>query len=202
MPDAPNTWQVEINQSLYGRPLQNVVNFVDLVGLSLIRADALGQMISDWLINRYKLNFSTSLTFTHLRIRSLVEATPYDVLYVNDFPFTGTLDQGAEAVNVAMKTTFFTGFAGRAYKGRVYSSGLPVQDRSGGTWSTTRVSSVEDDWNFLITSAPIDDFGLVVVSRQLNLVERDPYVSTPVLGAITSLNVHDMGRRLDNVSTL
>lgn len=202
MPDAPLTWQVVIHQSLFNRPLLNILNVKDLAAMSYARADQLAQVVADWIINDYRLNFSTGLSFVALEVISLDSAFPYTTIYTQDLPVSGSLDQGAEAVNVAMRVNFFTGGLGRAFKGRAYVSGLPVQDRSGNNWLSAKALSVQESWGNLLTILPLDDYAAVVVSRYLNLVERDPYVTTVILGATTSLNVVDMGRRLDNTVTV
>lgn len=194
---APLTVQLEINQSLFNKHLQNVLHFrTEGFAVTIPDLESLVEAVGLWIVTFWAPLFSVNLTFTELHATS--EDLLYPVEYSEGLYETGSKVGQAVPVNVSVATHFYTGNIGRSYKGRMYSSGITEGDVDGNAISPAHNAALQvaiEELPLALTTTP---FTHVVVSRQQNLVVIDPAEVTGVNLYVVSPLVRDMGRRLNN----
>lgn len=193
------TWQVVVSQSLFGRYLENIFYIAEGAVMSTVRAQQLGELIKDWYASEMSVFMSSDWSVDFITVTSMDSGTPYEFIWTDGLPIEGQSDNGAAPVNVALQLTLYTGLTGRSARGRHFISGIPLLYRSGNNWLPAVQTLVQDAYYALQLALVPDDNAHVVVSRVSEGVERDPWVSYPVLSYLARSRVADMGRRLDNV---
>lgn len=192
-----DTVQVEVKYSLYGKFLENVLSFRNVVGeINPVTLENLADALAGWFVASYMPLFSTELTLTEFYIKSLDFDDPYE--YTRSISQPGAVAFAALPVNVAAAIHFGTGMIGRSFKGKAYASGVSENKVVGNTFDPVWLASFQLAWEDLPTATMIDEWEHVIVSRQQDLVTINPAVATTVITYTGDPLVRDMGRRLNN----
>lgn len=196
--DYPNCITVEFVQQLFGKPLLNILKFQLAEPFTVSDLGLFGDDLVSWWGTEMAPIFSQDLSLEVLVLTSIDLSNPIMYVTTTGTPVNGEVVQESEPVNVAALTRLFTGYIGSARKGRVYSSGIPVTEVQGNALGDTFKDGLQAAYNALITTLALGGWTWVVASG-MNEPGPGTGLTSPVLACYTDDNVHDMGRRLNNV---
>jgi len=189
--------QVNVRYLLFGQLVENVYyvespNGVDAQVLADVRDNMAG-----WAANTLNPLLSQSIVFTGLVVTNLSIEGGGQVAFEQVGGLPGGEVSVSEPGNVAYCISLRTARIGRAYRGRKYIAGMPIDKRNGNTvnagWAGALVTAMQD----LLAVLQAINCVLVVVSRTLDLVERLVPVTEPVISITTTdLFIDSQRRRL------
>jgi len=194
---VPNTIQANVRYLLFGQLVENVYHIESPNGVDAqVLSDVLAQMASWASLSLHPL-LSQSLVFTGVVVTNLSIEGGGQLAFEQVGGLPGGDVQVSEPGNVSYCISLRTARIGRAYRGRKYIAGMPIDKRTGNTvnagWAGALVQSFQD----LVAVLQTINCFLVVVSRTLDLVERlVPVTETVVSITTTDLFIDSQRRRL------
>ena len=204
MPDlpVPNTVQVEILYLLFNQRVQNVWHATFPGGVDAVTLSDCATQFAGWAANVLMPLLSSNCTFIGLEVTNISIPNGGKLSFQQIPAIAGGNINPSEPGNVSLCISLRTAQTGRAYRGRKYIPGMPVNQRTGNQvlspWAADLVTAVNDLIGFV---QGINGF-LSVVSRTLDLVERLVPVATTVTAVtFTDLNIDSMRRRLTGRGT-
>lgn len=127
-PNNPLVCKVALIFQRDTRELVNTFHVARTTGWDISSMTALGTAIVSWYNSVYKAALPTTVALSQVQVRQLNPASPLAV----DIPVTpaspGTRGGPTEAGNASVTMSERTGFAGRAYRGRMYAAAVPSND--------------------------------------------------------------------------
>lgn len=172
----------------------NVFHFIDQVGpLNTVRATALATKLATWVGTQWDAMACDDWECFRIEVVGIDEGPmPYVDYSMNNF---GAVTGNPLPNNVTLAISLRTGYAGRAYRGRVFHVGLAE--------SMVSINDVVAPWNAdipaayynLIGIAAGDDFTWGVASYFLDGQPRQFGIITPITNCVLVDNIVDTQRR-------
>jgi hypothetical protein len=206
MPFVPvnHTMLVEIRMNIVG---QKVENTIWVHALDLIDADALalvGETVKAWWISDYAPQVSDLVSLTEIVVTDQTTATSGQVTIDGDHQLGGQIG-GTLTTNSTFAVSFRTASRGRAFRGRNYIVGIPLEHMAEtnvveASWASDIVTAYEN----LLTALGDAGFQWVIASRFSGVdpdtgkpIPRAAGVITDVITVVASdLTIDSQRRRL------
>lgn len=199
---VPNTMQVNVQYRLFGQVVENVYHVESPNGVDAqVLNDCMVQM-AGWTANVLMPLLSQSCVFTGLVVTNLSIEGGGQVAFEQVGGLPGGQVAESEPGNVSYCISLRTARIGRAYRGRKYIAGIPIDKRTGNTINAGWAGSLVQAFQDLIATLQAINMFLVVVSRTLDLVERlVPVTETVISITTTDLFIDSQRRRLTGRGT-
>jgi hypothetical protein len=206
MPFIPveNVALIEVRMLLDDQKVENTLYAQSVDALDGARLSSMANVVKDWWTDQYGPLVSDLVTLREVTCTDLTTATGSQVSVSGGLAPGGQIG-GSEPSNVSLAISFRTTLRGRAFRGRNYIVGIPLERMAS-------QNEVESTFASDLTSAYIQlredldsaDFTWVVVSRFSGVdpetgdpIPREAGVATPVLAPlVTDLTVDSQRRRL------
>lgn len=198
MPFVPfvNTCKVEIIYRQDDQVMENVLHYRSLVTPAVEDMVGLAQrIVEEWDAVIQPL-VSPAVSFTMVRVTSLVSDYAPVVEYVTGLPIAGTLAGTAAPNNVTVVVKFTTLARGRSFRGRLYQVGLTSNAFTNNTLQGAYRTSLAAAWGTFTDLGTDQDWRLVVASRVSGGVPRTEGVTTLVTGVSVNPTLDSQRRRL------
>lgn len=176
---VPSTIQANVRFTIAGQLVENVLCFEYNTDFKNA-ADALYTSLETSWWSTLRTALSNQLTSNGVYMVDLgAQDGPVETYPVFTNP-SGASAIGACPNNVAYCVTHRTAKRGRAYRGRTYVVGLPLDKVANSLLDTGNRDTIVSAFNDLRTDAASSSLTFVIASRRLNNAPRDTGVATPV----------------------
>ena len=206
MPFVPvlHTALVEVRMELVGQRVENTlwVKSVDLLDTDALTA--IGEAVKAWWISDYAPQVTDLVSLTEVVVTDQTTATGGQVSVNGDHELGGQIG-GTVPTNATFAVSFRTALRGRAFRGRNYIVGIPLEQLAEtnvvtSSWADAIVTAYEN----LLTQLADVDFTWVVASRFSgvdpdtgNPIPRTTGVATPIISVVAAdLTIYSQRRRL------
>ena len=158
---------------------------------------ALGALVVNWWTTNMITYMGANLNLTKVGMRDLTTAGSLQQDYVTGLPVTGTDAGGPQPNNVALVSTLRSAFAGRSYRGRIYTPGIcDDQMTTVNEVSTGFAAAMSTNYGILASDIATAGAALVIASFRTAGAPRASAVLTAVTAISTGLKVDTQRRRL------
>jgi hypothetical protein len=206
MPFVPvlHTALVENRMEIVG---QKVENTIWVKSVDLLDADALttiGETVKAWWISDYAPQVSDLVSLTEVVVTDQTTATGGQVSVNGDHQLGGQIG-GTLTTNSTFAVSFRTALRGRAFRGRNYIVGIPLEHMAEtnvveASWASDIVTAYQN----LLTQLADVDFEWVIASRFSGVdpdtghpIPRTAGITTPVITVVAAdLTIDSQRRRL------
>lgn len=197
----PDSVKIEIKMRKGGAPNVNIIWGRVEVTIDLAKLEQIALAVVAWWNAEVKplVSSSTALESVTVTDWSVVDSIQHVETLTT--PSAGTATGGDLPSNVAAVTTFYTGYTGRSFRGRVYNAGLTDAQVTTNTLGTTYVLNMLTAWAELNDALSAIDVTHVVASFQHDNAPRAEGVATPIIEYGMNNVVDTQRRRIPRVDS-
>lgn len=197
----PNGFKIALEFNLNGQAVVNVYHTTSAVPVNTTNLTALANVFISWWTTQQRQNFSNQMSLLNVLVTDIRVEDGQQVQVPLTINNAGTIATAPSPNNVAVVTSWRTGFSGRSFRGRTYLAGIANTEVSDNVISGTLISNLLLDATGLISDLITAGHNLVVFSQYNNGAPRVTGVGTPINSVIIDSRIDTQRRRLPGVGT-
>lgn len=193
----PGIIKLEAIYTIDGQQVENVHYFRPESEVDLFALDDLCTGYMTWFTSNMKTNASQGVRLTKLIASDMTTQSGLGIEVAATAVCVGDKVGAVAPNNVTVCIKWLTGQRGRSYRGRTYHVGLMQGDITGNKISTATYTFLYEAYQELMSfTSGAHAYQMVIASRQLNGVKRNPGVATDVTALTINMTLDSQRRRL------
>jgi len=185
---------IELIQSLDGQIIENTLYFRKATDYDAAALELLAGTMASWWIAEMAPLLSSSISLTGVKATALHDQTGPQFVFNTGLPEPGGVASGSVPNNAAFCVSFRTALIGRAFRGRNYISGIPVNVVTLSSISGGEANALVAAYNEIQDLLPVGT-NWVVVSRTVNGVLQEVGLTNVITSVVIPDLVLDSQRR-------